>query len=166
MTSVTQSGNITPGHLVGWVSDNVVNDAGLPLANALSSILPTLAKLTVNFNSTADQPIPIPAHVLAFQLTGIVITNAPTSLTTAVGGFYPVASKGGAPIVAATQVYSALTATNIVFSPTLTTAGATTRFSSANLGAINGILQIWFSLTTAQGASSAADVYLLGVDLT
>jgi hypothetical protein len=49
---------------------------------------------------------------------------------------------------------------------TLSSFGQNTRFSSANLNNIAGFLNIWFSLTTPQGAPATADVYLVGLDLT
>lgn len=161
MGNVQQSGNITPGHLATWVVPGAIGDGG-PVP-AAQRVLATLRG--ANFNTTNDQPIPIPQRVTAFQLTGIVVTNASISLTTAVGGFYPQANKGGTPIVAASQVYSALTTANGLLSLTLASFGQNTRFSSANLGSIGGLLDVWFSLTTAQGALASADIYLVGIDL-
>lgn len=160
--SILQSGNVTPGHSATWVTDGVLQDGGgVPAAQRV------LASLRgANFNITTDQPILIPINFTAFQLTGIVITNASVSLTTAVGGFYPAALKGGTPIVSAAQAYSALTTPAGLLQATLASFGQNTRFSSANLGLVNGFLAIWLSLTTAQGAAATADVYLQGVDLT
>lgn len=120
---------------------------------------------SVSFNTTNDQPISIPQRVTAFQLVGILITNASISLTTAVGGFYPQAAKAGVPIVAASQTYSLLTNSSLLLYPTLTSFGQNTRFSTSNLGTIAGLMNIWLSLTTPQGAAATADVYLLGLDL-
>jgi hypothetical protein len=161
MNGVLQSGNVTPGHSAIWTTDGVIQDGGgTPAAQRV------LASLrSANFNVTTDQPILLPNSINAFQLTGIVVTNASLSLTTAVGGFYPQAAKGGTPIVAASQVYSALTTANALLQATLASFGQNTRFSAANLGSVNGLLAIWLSLTTAQGAAATADVYLLGIDL-
>ena len=41
-----------------------------------------------------------------------------------------------------------------------------TRFSSVNLGLISGLPNIWFALSTPQGAAAIADIYLVGIDLT
>ncbi len=157
--SVLQSGTVTPGHIAQWVTDGVIQDGGTQSPSVLTSLR------GANFNSTSDQPIAIPATITAFQLTSIVITNASISLTTAVGGFYPAALKAGTPIVAATQVYSALTASDKLLAATLASFGTTTRFSSANLGQILGLSNIWLSLTTPQGVSATADVYLIGQNL-
>lgn len=155
---VLQSGSVTPGHAVKWVTDNVIGDAGsLPAAQKVLAYLNN-----ASFNSTADQPIILPSSINAFQLTGILITNASISLTTAAGGFYPAASKAGTAIVAASQVYSTLTASTKLLSATLAAAVATTRYSTANLADWT----IYLSLTTAQGAAATADVYLIGIDLT
>ena len=162
MVAVQQSGQITPGHVPIFAADGVIQDGG-----ALATAQRVLASLRgANFNTVLDQPIAIPQRFAAFNLTGIVITNASISLTTAVGGFYPQASKGGTSIVAASQAYSALTTVAGLLNVTLAAFGANTRFSSANLGSIGGLLDIWFALTTPQGAAATADIYLLGVDLT
>lgn len=160
--SVLQSGTVTPNHAVIWTTDGVVQDGG-----AFPAAQRVIASLRgANFNTTNDQPIAIPQRFVAFQLTSIIITNPTISLTTAVGGFYPAAAKGGTPLVAATQAYSALTGVNSLMTATLAAFGANTRFSSANLGAIGGLLMVWFSLTVAQGAAATGDIYLAGQDLT
>ncbi len=108
--------------------------------------------LGANFNTTGDQLIGIiPSNVIVTQ---ILVTNASISLTTAAGGFYSAASKGGTPIVAAAQVYSALTTSVIALNLTI---AAFLRIT-AN--------QIFFALTTAQGAPATADIYVYGADLT
>lgn len=162
MTTVQQSGLITNGHVAIWSTTGVIQDGGaLPAAaRVLTSIR------SANFNTTNDQPMAIPQRVTAFQLTGILVTNASISLTTAAGGFYPMAAKTGTPIVSSAQVYTALTTSAGLLQATLATFGSATRFSSANLGTIAGFLNIWFSLTTPQGAPATADVYLVGIDLT
>lgn len=156
--SVEQSGNVTNGHLAKWITNGVIGDAGPPAVG--QRVLATL--FDADFNSIADQPILIPDAITAFQLTSIVVTNSLVSLTLAVGGFYPQASKAGSPIVAAGQVYSTLTGPNLLLNPTRTAFAQTARFSSANLPD----LAIYLSLTTAQGVPVTADVYLVGIDLT
>src|SRR5215470_8316669 len=102
MTSVQQSGSITSGHVAQWQAIGVIGDGGA--APAAQRVIAALSG--ANFNTTADQPIAIPQRITAFQLTSIIITHASISLTTAAGGFYPAASKGGTPIVSAAQAYS------------------------------------------------------------
>lgn len=161
MTVVQQSGLITPGHVALFATNGVVQDGG-----ALPTSTRVLAQATgVNFNTTNDQPIAIPQRITAFVLTGILITNASTSLTTAVGGFYPQPAKAGVAIVPAIQTYTMLTNTSLILWATLSSFGQNTRFSNANLGSIAGYLDIWFSLTTPQGGVASADIYLVGLDL-
>lgn len=157
MIGVQQSDNVTPGHLVKWVTDGAIQDGGSPIfaQRVISRIF------QADFNSNADQPLLIPSFISAFQLTGIVVTNAAISLTGAVGGFYPQASKAGSPIVAASQVYSLLTGPTLLLQATLTTFAQRARFSIANLPDQT----IYLSLTTPQGAPATADVYLIGIDL-
>lgn len=159
--SVQQSGSITPGNLVVWVTDGVVGDGG-PVT-AATNVLATL--LSANFNSILDQAIQIPNTINAFQISGILITNASTSLTTATGGFYPTTSKGGTAIVAAGQSYSSLTTSAKLLNATLAAGITATRYSSANMDAINGYLTMYLSLSVAQGVSCTADVYVLGNNL-
>lgn len=161
MPAIQQSGLITPGHLAIWTTTGVVQDGGVaPIGQRVLA-----SAKGVNFNTINDQPIAIPQRITAFQLAGILITNASISLTTAAGGFYPAASKGGVSIVEATQTYSMLTNNSLILYATLSSFGQNTRFSSANLGSIAGFLGIWLSLTTAQGLPATADIYLIGIDL-
>jgi hypothetical protein len=159
--SVRQSGAITPGHIAQWTTDGVLQDGGVIQQG--NTILARL--LSADFNSVADQAIQFPLDITAFSISGIIITNASLSLTTAVGGFYPTTSKGGTAIVANTQVYSSLTTSQKLLAATLAAGVSTTRYSSLNVDAINGYLTLYLSLTTAQGASSTADCYVLGNNL-
>jgi hypothetical protein len=110
-----------------------------------------------NFNVTTDQPIVISAPV--YIVTAIWVTNCSTSMTTAVGGVYPTTAKGGTPLVAATQVYVALTAATVLQASTLNAAAnlLTTRTTGS---------PIYLSLTTAQGSAATCDIYIIGQDLT
>ncbi len=149
---------VTRNHLAKWISNGVIGDAGPQVAG--QRILGVLQN--ADFNSTNDQPIVVQSAIQVFQLTGIIITNASGSITTAAGGFYTGASKSGSAIVAAGQVYSALTNANLLMQATLTAFANSARFSTANLTAN----QIFLSLTTPQGAARNADIYAIGVDLT
>jgi hypothetical protein len=156
--SVEQSGNVTRNHLAKWITSGVIGDAGPQVAG--QRVLGAL--LNADFNSTNDQPIVVQSAVQVFQLTGLIITNATRSLTTAAGGFYSAASKGGSAIVSAAQNYTALTGANLLMQPTLTAFALSARFSSALLTSS----QIFFSLTTPQGVPANADIYAVGIDLT
>lgn len=160
--SVQQVSPVTPGHVAVFAANGVIQDGGTLLA--AQRVLASLKG--ANFNTTNDQPIVIPQQVIAFQLNSIVITNPSISMSTAVGGFYPTASKGGTPIVAASQTYASLTTVGTsLMAATLAAFGTGTRFSSANLLSIGGLLAIWFSLTTPQGGVASADIYIIGTDL-
>ena len=112
--------------------------------------------LGANFNSTADQPIllTVPSTSL-YRVSKITVTNASISLTTAAGGVYDAAAKGGDAIVAAGQVYTALSTSKKALDLTI----------AANLRLPAGT-GLWLSLTTAQGAAATADVYVFGDLLT
>lgn len=157
MGSVLQSGNVTPGHLTKWVTDGVVGDYGpSPYSQRVLASF-----LGADFNATSDQPILLPSSLNAFQLTGILVTNASTSLTTVAGGFYPQAGKAGSAIVANSQVYSTLTASTLLLNATLTAYANAQRFSRTQLPD----WAIYLSLTTPQGGAATADVYVIGIEL-
>jgi hypothetical protein len=102
-----------------------------------------------NMNVTSDQAISI--NALSYRITQIVATNASLNMTNADGGIYPAASKAGTAIVAAGQIYTALTAATIALDLTLN--DPNTVLTAAT---------IYLSLTGAQGAAATADFYVFG----
>ena len=132
-------------------------------ANKVGSLLPQqfggilLGKLiSANMNSTNDQRIAMFSNPSKFILRRIVVTNASISLTTAAGGVYTAASKGGTAVVASSQAYSSLSASTLFLDLTLSTTG------SASTTVKSSIPNLYLSLTTAQGAAATADVYVYG----
>lgn len=116
--------------------------------------------IAANFNSTADQIITIFDNPAKYIVRRIIVTNASTSLTTAAGGVYTAASKGGTAIVAAAQAYTSLTASTLFLDLTLSATG------NASTTVKSSIPNLYLSLTTAQGAAATADVYVYGDILT
>lgn len=112
-----------------------------------------------DFNSTGDQAMGgLPAKYIARR---IVVTNASVDLSAATvpaGGIYTAAAKGGTAIVAAAQLYSALTTANKWLD--LTIAAAALSGTDILIAAT-----LYLSLTTAHGAAATADVYVFGEDL-
>lgn len=107
-----------------------------------------------NFNVTTDQAIPITRiGSQKYLITKIVVTNASTSLTNADGGIYTATSKGGTAIVAAAQVYTALTSATVALNLTLAVNNTYT------------LDNIYFSLTGTQGGAATADIYVFGIVL-
>jgi len=112
-----------------------------------------------NMNVTTDNAIPmvlvpeIAAGTARYIVRGVQVTNASISLTTAAGGFYTAASKGGSAIVASTQAYSGLTATTKNLDCTLAAVAGTDIRTEGTL---------YLNLTTGQGAAATADVYIWG----
>jgi len=132
-------------------------------ANKVGNLLPQqfggilLGKLiSANMNSTDDQRIMMFSNPSKFILRRIVVTNASISLTTAAGGVYTAASKGGTAVVASSQAYSSLSASTLFLDLTLSTTG------SASTTVKSSIPNLYLSLTTAQGAAATADVYVYG----
>lgn len=110
--------------------------------------------LTANMNTTADQAITLSSARCI--VTEILVDNASISLTLAAGGLYTAVSKGGNAVVAATQLYSALTATTKLVRLTVAAIGLTDVVVSGTL---------YLSLTTAQGSAATADVRVYGYPL-
>lgn len=105
-----------------------------------------------NMNTTSDQAIAMGAS--KYFIDKVVVTNASTSLTLAVGGLYTASSKGGTQVLANTQVFSALTAsTKVVL------------LSSLITGDVLTASQLFLSLTTGQGGAATADLYVYGYEL-
>ena len=102
-----------------------------------------------NFNSTADQVFSLSTGIARYSPDVIQATNVSTSMTTAAGGVYNTASKGGTPIVAATQVYTALTGATKVLALTVAVTDTNT-------------VPLIFSLTTGHGSAATADLYIWG----
>ncbi|MDE2096314.1 MAG: hypothetical protein KGL39_03645 [Patescibacteria group bacterium] len=111
-----------------------------------------------DFNSTSDQQLTAATGFPStYSLDQILVTNASTSLTTAVGGFYTATSKGGTTVVPAAETYTELTGSTVIKRLDFNTGANTTN----DLGS-----SLYFSLTTAQGATATADIYVFGKPLT
>jgi hypothetical protein len=159
--AVQQNGAVSPGHSAVWTTNGIIQDGGpFPAGPRVLG-----SSLGASFSTTTDQPILLPQTVSAFQLTGIIVTNASVSLTNAQGGFYTQPSKGGTALVQSSQIYVGLTSPSILIMPTLTATATSTRFSPAILATIGTQMAIFFSLTVAQVGNATADIYVLGVDL-
>lgn len=109
-----------------------------------------------NLNVTTDQAIAV-LQSGKYVIANIIATNPSTTLAVSIaaGGFYTGASKSGTTIVAAGQLYTALTAASKI-SP-LTLALTTDSLTAQTL---------YFSLTVAHGSAATADLYIFGYTLT
>lgn len=117
-----------------------------------------LGSLTgANFNITTDQAITIQSGITRYVIRRIMVEAASISLTTAAGGLYTNAAKAGTIIVAAGQVYTALTTSAKWVDLTLTAVIGTDVLTATT---------VYLSLTTAQGAAATANVWLFGENLT
>lgn len=98
--SIVQSGNVTPGHLVSWTTDGVVQDAGVTFTNTYGVFAATA--LEINFNSAnTDNPISInlPAGYTRYRITRILLSGATASLSTATCGVFTATGAGGTAVV-------------------------------------------------------------------
>lgn len=109
-----------------------------------------------DMNSTKDQFISICLSANSkYILRRAIVTNASTSLTTAVGGIYTTTAKGGTALISGAQAFASLTSPDKFLD--LVPSVGTSVLSAA---------QLVLTLTTAQGAPATADVYVFGDILT
>ena len=141
--------NTTAGGL--WICKSAAEGAAvwMPAAGDLLGF-----KLGLDMNVTTDQQITMVNGGAKFRISKITVLNASIDLTTAAGGVYPSASKGGTAIVANTQVYTALSNSAYAVDLTLVATPAKTVYAATQA--------LYLSLTTAQGAAATADVYVFG----
>lgn len=109
-----------------------------------------------NMNSTADQQFTKVGNFTSWTVAAggtYRLVNPSVSLTTAAGGVYSAASKGGDQLVANTQTYA-----------NASTVGTSSQQMTAS--ALGGGVRTetpYLSLTTAQGATATADLYIFGI---
>lgn len=126
-----------------------IKTSGSLLATGTEILLGQL--IGANMNVTTDQAIPITRiGSKRYVITRITVTNASTSLTNADGGIYTATSKGGTAVVAAAQVYTALTSSTVALDLTL---AVNNTYNVSNL---------YLSLTGTQGGAATADVRVYG----
>lgn len=104
-----------------------------------------------NMNTTLDQAIQM--SFTKYIVRRIVVYAASVSITTAAGGIYTGPDKSGTPIVAASQIFSALTGSSKWFDLPLVAPATTDWFSAATL---------YLSLTTPQGSAATLNLMVIG----
>lgn len=135
----------------------VKTDAGAPVATLAGLIQALWSIKGADMNITTDQPF-FPAFdftsFVNFQVNSMRAFNASTSLTTAAGGLYTAAAKGGTVLIAAATVYTAATG-----------AGAPGQVVAVNAPG-SGLIPLTtppiLNLTTAQGGAATADIIVYG----
>ena len=137
-----------------WLSGNTGGKGVLVVKNG-QGVLGSLRG--ANFATTADQAISVcpPSRRFRFNPSWSRIARPPWEGRW--GGVYPAVSKGGTPIVAASQSYGALFTGTALLPLTISTTGLATRYAQPS---------IWLSLTTPYPHPAICDVYLIGIDLT
>lgn len=147
--------------LVRITNASIADQLALQLAGCLA-LNPVVANgflgklIGANFNVTTDQQIPIAGTGNArFRITKITAENTSLNgMSTAAGGIYTAASKGGTAIVASGQVYIGLSTADTALDLTLAVPTKILEPAIAN--------SLYLSLTTAQGAAATADLYIFG----
>lgn len=97
---VLQSGIVTPGHLVAWTTDGIIQDAGVTFANTYGVF--SSAILGVNFNApNTDNAIQIalPSGYTRYRVDAVMLSGANATLTTATCGLFTSTGGSGATIV-------------------------------------------------------------------
>ena len=132
----------------------LVSAGFFPLDSAGDQLLGYI--IGANMNETTDQPFTLLGlpGVMPFRVTKITAKNGSVSLTTAAGGVYTAAAKGGTAIVANSQAYTGVTGPTLAEDLTI----ATTPGKTVNPAAT----PLFLSLTTPQGAAATCDFYAYG----
>jgi hypothetical protein len=110
--------------------------------------------LAANMATTADQPIFMTTN--KFVIRKIVAMNASGAILLATGGIYTGKSKGGNALVAATQVFTGLTAANKYVDLTL---------NGTSLTDVQTTQLLYLSLTTAMLSAGTCDIMIVGDDM-
>lgn len=153
IANAKQSGQVTPGHLAAWVTDNVLSDAGVQFNNTYGKFVFTLQG--VNFNlANNDNPINInlPLGYTRYRIEQIIISGASGPLSTATCGVFTQAGAAGTPIVTSGSAI------------TVTTGAADTANNMQSLTINNqstaayNDLMLFFRTQTPQGAPATGSV--------
>lgn len=127
-----------------------------PSALGLFSNYATLFALaSANLNSTADQTFVQNPNLSFSQYVPLLIvaSGASIPITTAEGGIYTGASKGGTIITPATQSYAGLATATTTINPQLAVSGQQTLPATPPM----------LSLTTPQGSAATANFTIMGL---
>lgn len=153
MINAEQSGQVTPGHLVAWVTDNVVGDAGVQFINAYGKFVVTLQN--VNFNAANHDnaiPINLPFGYTRYRLEQIIISGASASISAATCGVFSQPAGAGLQIVTSG---TALTVTQ-TGGDVANNMQVITPNNQSTMALIDAI--IYFRTQTAEGAPATASV--------
>ena len=150
---ILQSGTVTPGHLVSFVTDGVAGDAGVAVPN-LSGILSAVVT-NVNFNSAnTDNPISInlPSGFLRYRIHDILISGATASCVSAtVGVFTQAGGLGTAVVSGSTPVTVSSTVPDAI-----NTMQSLTVVNQNTVAFVDSTL--YFRVQNAQGTAATANV--------
>lgn len=135
---------------VTFVSDIAANGT-LTCGTPLDSGAP-LASRTVALDSTADQSMSV-VNATSYTIERAIVTGCTGTPVLAAGGVYTGASKTGITVVAAAQVYTALTASAKFLPLTLEAVTGTDVFTAQTLH---------FSLSVANAAAVTCSLYVFG----
>lgn len=128
------------------------SQAGLGVSRVLFQLL------NADMNSTSDQAFEKIGSFTKWAVTGngsINVELVSGACSSAVGGIYTAASKGGQDILIATQAYSSLTLVGGAVQFTVSKAGGRTMTDS----------NLFLSLTTAHGSAGRCNFWIVGVPL-
>lgn len=126
---------------------------GSPLGQSAGGNVRLFELRGANLNVTTDQAFTKIGSFTRYQVTGVMARGLTGNALIAAGGVYTGAAKAGTAIVAAAQVWVALSALDKTLA--LTVAALTDALQATpNL-----------SLTTAAGGAATADVFIIGVVL-
>jgi hypothetical protein len=153
MNQILQSGSVVPGHLAAWLTDGVIDDAGVTIANTYAKFLSTIK--AVNFNqANVDNLIlvKLPATYGRWRCSRIVLSNPSGNLSTATCGVFTGTGGTGTAIVSGS---TAITITTNMIDTDDNAQSLT--INNQNTEALSDTA-IYFRLQTPQGNAAYADV--------
>lgn len=148
ITGLSLTGDVAIAAGVSTIANNAVNAAKMAAGSVQLGVL-----TGANLNVTTDQAIAISAT--KYVIRKIIAYDVSTSLALglAAGGVYSTAAKGGVAIVAAAQLWTALTSATKALDLTIDAAGIGLYFTAGTL---------YLSLTTANGSAATATIAIFG----
>ena len=107
-------------------------------------------KKAIDVNVAGDNAMPLIATSL-YSVATVILANGSTSLTTARAGIYTLASAGGTAVVA---------------DAALSTVNSTTAIMSMTVAStpVKTVPNLYFRVSTVQGAAATVDCYVYGYD--
>lgn len=144
------------GVITGVATNDILalRGAGCEQVGVAGALTMLARLLNANMNVTTDQALTTFTGSMPFRITKVTAKNASVSLTTAQGGIYTAAAKGGTAIMATTAVFTTATGPTLAADIAIVATPGNTIWPAGT--------PLILSLTTAQGAAATCDLFVFG----